>query len=147
LADVGLLDLVASLYGKIWIPDVVYAEYEAGRQRFPTRARLDRLPWISIHQVSLDPAVVGLDVGEAAAITLARSCRAGLVLLDERRGRREATRLGLRVAGSLAVVVAAKEEGLLPAVGPVLDQIVAQGRWIGPDVRREVLRLAGEDLR
>jgi predicted nucleic acid-binding protein len=147
LAEVGLLDLLASLYGEIWIPDIVEAEYEAGRSRFPTRAGLDRLPWLSIHRVPVDPAVVcAPDVGEAETIALAQSCHARVVLLDERRGRRGAGRLGPRVAGTIAVLVAAKEEGRLLAVRPILDQVIAQGRWIGPEVRREILRLAGEDL-
>lgn len=145
LTEVGLLDVLRLLYGEIWIPDAVRDEYQAGQTRFPNRPELDRLPWISVHRVSPGPvAVMILDAGEAAAIELARECHARLILLDERRGRRAAVRLGLSVAGSLAVLVAAKERGLVPAVGPILEQIIAQGRWIGPDVKHQILVLAGE---
>lgn len=146
LAGVGLLWVLPSLYGQVWIPDAVYDEYQAGLARDPSRASLDQLSWISIHSAPLDPAVFRLlDRGEAAAIALTRANRARLVLLDERRGRREAARLGLPIAGSLAVLVAAKERGLVSFVRPLIDEIVAEGRWISAELRRPILDLAGED--
>ena len=148
LAGVGLLDLLCALYGETLIPDVVYEEYQTGRSRHPAGANLDGLSWISVQRVAVDPDVSALlDAGEAATISLARACHARLVLLDERRGRREAARLGLPVAGSLAVLVAAKERGLLPAVRRILDQIIAQGRRISPGLRERILSLVGENIR
>jgi len=139
--------LLPSLYNEIWVPEAVYEEYQVGRSLDPASPDLDGLPWLSVHPVSRDPEVSEmLDAGEAAAIALARACQARLVLLDERRGRREAARLGLPVAGSLAVLVAAKEWGLVPAVGPILDEIIAQGRRISVGLRSEVLKLAGEAI-
>lgn len=54
-------------------------------------------------------------------------------------------RLGLPIAGSLAVIVAAKEKGLVSAGGPILNQFIAQGRWIGDTVRAQILNLTGEE--
>jgi len=145
LGGAGLLGLFSSLYGEIWIPDVVYEEYQVGRSRYPASPNLEQLSWISVRPVSPDPNLSAmLDAGEAAAIALARASGARLLLMDERRGRREAARLGLPVAGSLAVLLAAKQHGLVPAIGPVLDQIVAQGRRISVPLRTQVLELAGE---
>jgi predicted nucleic acid-binding protein len=60
---------------------------------------------------SLDPH---LGAGEREAITLAHSSASGTVLLlDERLGRAEAARLGLKVAGTLAVLRQGHERGLL----------------------------------
>ncbi|MGH2458281.1 MAG: DUF3368 domain-containing protein [Chloroflexota bacterium] len=148
LAGVGLINVLPALYGKVWIPDVVYEEYRVGQGRDPARPDLDHLPWLLVHPIAPDSEVTEtLDAGEAAAIALARACHARLILLDEQRGRREAARLGLPVAGSLAVLIAAKEQGLISAVAPILDQIMAQGRWVGVDLRARVLGLAGEEVR
>jgi predicted nucleic acid-binding protein len=54
-----------------------------------------------------------LDEGERAAIALAITMRADLVLIDEAAGRAEAVRRGIRVTGTLGVLRAAADEELL----------------------------------
>ncbi|HEU4783080.1 MAG TPA: DUF3368 domain-containing protein [Ktedonobacterales bacterium] len=106
---------------------------------------LSTFAWIEVHPVVPHPDVsTNLDAGEAAALALALHSSAQLVLLDEQRARREATRLGLPIAGTLTVLLEAKRRGILPLVGPVLDQMIAQGRRISADLKAHVLALAGE---
>jgi predicted nucleic acid-binding protein len=85
-----------------------------------------------------------LDRGEAAALTLAVASQSRLILVDERRARGVAKQLGLNVTGSLGVLLIAKSQGLIPAVSPLVDQMIAQGRHISPRVRAEILKAAGE---
>ena len=80
----------------------------------------------------VDALALDLDAGEAEAIALAVECQADLILLDERLGRQAAQRMGLTVAGTLGVVIAAKDRGILTAVRPLLDALRADaGFWIG----------------
>jgi hypothetical protein len=67
-----------------------------------------------------------VDAGEAGAIALAIEANADLLLMDERRGRLAATRLGRRVGGVVGVVVEAKAAGLIPAVRPILDALTRE---------------------
>lgn len=86
-----------------------------------------------------------LDRGEAEAIALAIESGADLLLMDERRGRAVARRLGARVVGVLGVLVEAKQRNLLDAVGPVLNALVAEaGFRIGAELHVRVLQAAGE---
>lgn len=48
------------------------------------------------------------------------------------------------MTGSAGVLLAAKQRGIITLVKPHLDQMVAQGRHIGPTVYEQVLRQAGE---
>lgn len=145
LVGVGLLDLLPAIYREIWVPDVVYAEYQTGRVTHAGNPDLSTFAWIVAHLAMPHPDVpTNLDAGEAAALALALHSSAQLVLLDEQRARREATRLGLPIAGSLTVLLEAKRRGILPLVGPVLDQMIAQGRRIGSKLKAHVLMLAGE---
>jgi predicted nucleic acid-binding protein len=69
--------------------------------------------WLEIHDTAGLPQVSGLDEGETAAIALAESLHADLLLIDERDGFRVAKRKGLRVTGTLGVLDLAAERGLL----------------------------------
>ncbi len=56
-----------------------------------------------------------LDLGEKATILAAQEHQADLVLIDEKLGRNVAEYLGLRVTGTLGVLLKAKREGLIPS--------------------------------
>jgi predicted nucleic acid-binding protein len=144
LAGLGLLDALQALYGEIWIPDEVLAEYQAGTAN-PLYPPLDARTWIVVRTAPSNPLVPPtLDAGEAATLSLALATQARLVLIDEHAGRTAARRLGLPITGSLGVLIEAKRQQLIPAIRPYLDQMSAQGRYISPEVRQQVLRLAGE---
>jgi uncharacterized protein len=145
LAEIGLLAVVGQLYDELWIPPAVFSEYEAGVPAHALRPSLATFSWITVHAVSPDPAVPGsLDASESEAIAIARAAHARLILIDEQRGRAAAKRLGLVVAGSIAVLLEAKSQAIIPMLRPYLDQMIAQGRRIGPRLFDQALALAGE---
>lgn len=49
--------------------------------------------------------------------------RAAVVILDDRQARRVEGNMGLRVLGTLGCLLKAKVEGVLPAVGPIIDKL------------------------
>jgi predicted nucleic acid-binding protein len=69
--------------------------------------------WLEIHDTTGLPGVSGLDEGETAAIALAESLHADLLLIDERDGFRVARERGLSVTGTLGLLDLAAERGLL----------------------------------
>lgn len=120
LVGVGLLDVLAHIYGEVWIPEAVRAEYVV--KATPTEPDLDALPWLVVHSVVPDQRVAGitrLGKGEIAAISLALASNARAILLDDRLARKTATNLGLPVVGTVAVLVRAKTAGLIPALALV----------------------------
>jgi predicted nucleic acid-binding protein len=86
-----------------------------------------------------------VDEGEAEAIALAFELNADLLLIDERIGRAVASRLGIRFIGLLGVLIEARHKGLILAVKPVLDELIAgAGFWVTRELYDSVLRAAGE---
>lgn len=142
LAAIDRLALLQELFGVVLMPPAVWAEIMAGDP-------LDRPAWIELHSPT-NPALVeslsiDLDVGEAEAIALATEIAADLLLIDEKKGRAVARRLGLRPLGLLGVLTEAKSRGLVEAVKPLLDALVCQaGFRVGPSLYRQVLDSVGE---
>jgi predicted nucleic acid-binding protein len=93
------LDVLKALYKKILIPQAVYQEIEAGKDRdFYTD--LQKLDWIIIEPVKSHRERMYLfdpDDGEAETLILAREQNADLAIIDEKCGRRYAKQLGIPV--------------------------------------------------
>lgn len=149
LAAIGKLDLLHQLYGKILVPDAVYREIVHVGAGEPGAYEVAVFEWIE-RQVVTNRAVVTaleleLDSGEAEAIALALEVGADLVLIDERKGRFVAGRMGVQFVGLLGILIEAKQRGLLPAVRPVLDDLKQNaGFWIRDQLYQHILQLTGE---
>lgn len=83
-------------------------------------------------------------MGEAEAIALASEIPDALLIMDDAEGRRVAQRLGLRVTGLLGVLIEARLRRIVPAVTPLLDQLVAEGLWLSEVMRKRVLDAVDE---
>ena len=147
LALIGKLDLLAQLYSEVVMPCAVQAEVFAGGPTGVGSSELRGVTWL--HAVSLqDPrradVLSDLDRGEAEVIALAQELGADLVVIDERMARRHARRLGLRLTGTLGVLLKARQVGLVPLVAPLVDQLCRGGIRLSDTVVAEVLRLADE---
>lgn len=54
---------------------------------------------------------------------MARQLQADWLLINEKKGRKKAEELGLRIIGLLSVLVKSKEEGLIEQVKPAIDKL------------------------
>jgi predicted nucleic acid-binding protein len=151
LAKVAQLSLLHQLYGTVIIPDTVANELQKADAEEREIAELLTLSWIRIYQVQNQVLVeelineADLDEGEAEAIVLAIEVKAQRLLIDERLGRKEAKKRGVSVVGVLGILVAAKTEGLIVAVKPILDDLIVRANfWISKQLYAEVLKTVGE---
>ncbi len=80
---------------------------------------LEGLDWISIVPspagIDPEPLLMQLDEGEKWTLHAARSAGAERLLIDERIGRVVAEQMGLKVTGTLGVLLLAKQRGLIPS--------------------------------
>jgi predicted nucleic acid-binding protein len=85
-----------------------------------------------------------LHAGEVEVMLLALERGADLVIMDDNAAKKTAKFLGLRVTGTLGVLLRAKREGVVPSVAGLLDAFVADGLYVTDGLRRLVLEQAGE---
>jgi predicted nucleic acid-binding protein len=78
------------------------------------------------------------------AIALALQEKADWLLIDERVGRRFAQQVGLKVKGTLGVLLEGVRRGFIDDLQPLLDMLVARGTWIAQATYAEVLKLSQE---
>jgi predicted nucleic acid-binding protein len=148
LATISRLPLLKTLFQQIAIPQAVYNEvvvYGAGE---PGSTEVAEAQWIHTFQAKDHLAVnllrESLDAGESEAIVLAQELKARTILLDDALARRKARLIGLRVTGTMGIVLTAKEAGLIPAVQPILDELSKSDFRMSDRVYREVLLKAEE---
>lgn len=148
LSLIGQIDLLRQLYGEVSIPPAVQAELLQGGSSRIGIAEVQSAGWIHVTTLH-DPRraellMADLDRGESEVIALAQELNADLVIIDERLARRHAKRLGLKLTGTLGVLLKAKQQGRVPAIKPLIDQLRQDGIWLSDGLVIEALKLAGE---
>ena len=151
LAIIGRLGLLRERYARVFIPPAVRLEllaltHPSGRVAIDAALRdgwltEEPLPPQSIATELRD----SLDPGEAEAIALATATASDVLLLDERRGRMAARRLGLAVGGVLGELLHARLMGRIPAVSAEIARLRSEAHFfIHANIEAFILGQAGE---
>ena len=149
LASIQRFELLREIFGELIIAQAVYDEaVVAGREVGGAKREVSTATWIKTINVkdrlAVDVLLDELDLGEAETIVLARELGADWVLMDEKKGRRKLTQLGLQKIGTLGILLKAKQVGLIPALRPELDLLRQRGFGVSQGVIDAVLRQASE---
>ena len=147
LHQLGQLRIIPALTAGIIVPAPVIAELEAGRALGCDVPDVRGLSWIAIRQPVSAPALplaADLGRGEAAVLALALESRDAVVILDDGIGRRAAELLGVRLTGTLGLLLDARKKGLISKISPALDELDRLRFRVSPATRAAVLKLAGE---
>lgn len=147
LVQVGLLDLLRHLGSPVVIPEASVLEIQGKGPADPAAQALGQATWL----VSVDPgpipanvAALGLGDGETAVVTHALGNPGSGVILDDLAARKAAAALGITTQGTLALIVFAKAQGLIPAARPVVEQLRQRGMYLSDQVMNQALAKVGE---
>ena len=148
LARVNGLSWLQALFQEVLVTDVVIGEVLTGT--FPESESTIQAAltagWLKVvNSTAQEPELPDLDEGEVASIRLALEAPGeALLLIDERAGRSVAQELGLRVAGTAAVIGLAKQHGLIESARTVFAELHVSDFRIAAAVIQTVLERCGE---
>jgi len=145
LGRLDALHLLPALFAEVQVTAMVLAEC-AARPGFIDAQRIEqavRDGWLKPCADQFEKPSGRLDPGEASAIARALEIDAGL-LLDDRAAVVYARALGLKVIGTMGLLVLAKRRGLIEQVAPLIGQLQVGGHYLGPSAVRAALHAAGE---
>ncbi len=147
LASIQRFSLLHDLFGTIHIPQAVYNEIMDNDHAIGTTDVATAL-WIQTvpvkNRLAVELLLDEIDLGEAETLVLAHELQADWVLMDERKGRRKLTQLGLPKVGTIGILLKAKQRGIITTLRPELHTLCLKGFSLSQRVIEEVLKQAGE---
>jgi predicted nucleic acid-binding protein len=139
LLKIDRLELLEILFGQVLIPQAVFSELIA-EKRFQAEAdQIKSKNFIVVkavanaESVSVLKRATGLDQGESEAIVLTDELKADLLLMDEAKGRTISDQMGIKIMGTIGLLMVAYEEHSITSdeVKECIDGLQSAGRHIG----------------
>ena len=133
LDNIGMLDVLKELYGKVFITEEVSKEFG---KTVPD--------WIEVRKVS-DNKYLKLmknfvDLGEASTIALAFETDDIVIILDDLKARKLAQKLNLKITGTIGVLVKARKRNIITSTQEVLNRLRNEGFRISDEIEKEFLK-------
>jgi predicted nucleic acid-binding protein len=148
LSRIGGLDWIPKLSsGRAQIPRAVIHEILEGADGEPIVQELKNRPTFSISDdAPISPLVSVWDLGpgETQVIDSCLADQGATAVLDDNAARKCAKSLDIPVVGTVGLVLAAKEEGIIPKARPVIEELRKNGLYLSGALTHEVLNDIGE---
>jgi predicted nucleic acid-binding protein len=136
LERIGRLDLLPQVFSTVFAPPMVAKEVQAP------------LSWLRVQAVQNTATVAILktqmDAGEAETIALAMELEDILLILDDKKARRVAQQLNLKVIGTVGMLLRAKRQGIITEVKPFISALIQADFRISQRIIQKALQLSGE---
>ena len=148
LCNADLLYVLKELYGQIVIPQAVYEEVTEKEDSACLQVK-DNLDWIDVLEADklADRTMykAKLHKGEVEVMILAKSHpQADLVIIDDYAAKKTAEFIGLKVTGTIGVLLKAKRKGIISSFSEALIKIENNGFYIDQELHDLAVKMAGE---
>ena len=137
LDKIGELNLLNKLFGQITVTQEIANEF---KKELPDWFNIEE-PTNKTYQKILEAS---LDKGEASAIAFAIEQTDCLLIIDDYKGREYAEQLGIKITGTLGVIIDAKLSGHIESVKPMLDKIKKTDFRLTAELERRTLEKSNE---
>ena len=144
LSKIGLLHLLNDLFTEVWIPEGAWAEAtmkpDGVAKNLKESRSADLLNVFTVNNVSAASAMIGrLHTGEVEVIVGASELGIFNVILDDGYARYKASQIGLLVTGTLGVLIAGRDNGLVTDLHSEIERLRNIGFRISDRIIRQIL--------
>jgi predicted nucleic acid-binding protein len=143
LSRIHKFSLLKEYFGAVFIPKEVYEEVVTRGGDLFGAEKVASAEWIKVedvkNRIAVDSLSIALDKGEAEAIVLAKE-KDGMLIIDEGDGRRTAESLGLKITGTVGILLLASLDGKLNFKS-ALDELIAVGFRLSEKEYKRILHL------
>lgn len=147
LALINKLEILELLFKEVIISEAVYEEIS--KKDKPKSAKLREYFKNSIKTVNNKIAVnilkQDIDLGEAESIVLALELKIEDILIDDLKGRKYAKIEGLKIIGSMGLLLEAKRRGFITEIKPLIEILIKNNIRLGDALIEKVLKIANEN--
>lgn len=146
LCNSNLAFILPEMFTEVVVPNAVWQEVVNGPRVDRAAQMLPGLDWLKRMQVVSAPSVVRWDLGagETEVLSFALAQPAYTPVLDDLLAKKCARSLGISTLGTGAILILAKERGLIQSVESALRQLQRIGLWISEPVIQLLKHKAGE---
>jgi len=147
IAATGDLEILRKLYDRVLVPYEVVLEIQGGGASGFGVDVFEKTTWIERSEKPVDvPSFLAssLDIGEASVIQTAIEKGISRVAIDEIAGRRIARLSGLKLIGSLGILITAKKQGILGSMSHAIRNLEQKGIWLSKSLIDYALEESGE---
>lgn len=145
--QLSLLNILPELYGNVTITPQVADELAAGMEQGLSVPDIKALEYISCQSIAtpkfLD-LIPDLGKGEASVLALVLEQEDVLVILDDLLARRTAHAQGLKLTGTVGVLIRARKESLIPNLKTCIVRLQDAGFFLSEHLTKHALNLVGE---
>ena len=147
LAHGTAFELLRVAGDRLVVPSAVAAEIHERGPADPTVQAIDQASWLAIvPDIPVPPAILSWDLGpgESAVLAWAYAHPGAEAICDDQAARRCAWTLGIPVRGTIALVLGAKQRGIISQARPLLERFRRGGMYLSDDVMNAALKKVGE---
>ena len=149
LIKISRIDLLEKLFGEVCIPEAVFRElttntvFEREAKVVQNSPFLKTTPVKNRKSLEILQAASGLDDGESEAIILADELKSDILVIDERKGRKVAQKLGITITGTIGILIQAHDEKIISTedIKIYLEQLRNSNIRLSESLIREALSI------
>ncbi len=138
LSNINRLDLLRRLFTDVLVSRAVAEEYG---EPLPGWVRV-----LNTKNRQLVQALLGyVHRGEAETISLAIEVKANIVILDDKKARNIARKLGLKVIGTIGILILAIKQNLIDNIEVEINRLLRTSFYLSQEVITKSLEVAKKD--
>jgi uncharacterized protein len=145
LIVINKLSVLTDLYEEVYLPKEVWDELNAHLEITTYREDLLRLSYF-VKNVTAPFYNPKIDRGELEAIALYKQLNADFLLIDDKKAREVAEENNINCIGTLAILIKAKHNKLLPLLQPVFQDLLRNKRFYQKELLNRILIFEKEGL-